>query len=140
MNNPIPELLAAWDAYRATVPRMMGRKALEEFAGNFRRQGYQDASGKEHPWAKRKREDKGKRGKPAKRRAILIKTGNLRRSMVVARLLSDSAVIQEKMPYGRPLQEGSDTMVARPFMVASLRLREAIVQQISKDAKRIFHA
>ena len=126
--------------YLATVPRAMGIAVVEEAANNFRRQGYEDEVGAVVPWAPRKqgdtvksrrKADKGKRVPNPRQRAILVKTGRLRRSIRIVATMATSVTVGSSEPYAEALQDGNDRgMPARPFITVGRSLREKLTKKI----------
>lgn len=103
---PFKELKKKFEALQRKLPMKVSAVAQKEFKENFTRQGYEDKSGVTK-WKKRKQpEGKGREG-----RALLIKTGRLRRSprkqpdAKTARVVSD-------VPYAKAQNEGSNENVS----------------------------
>jgi phage gpG-like protein len=84
------------------LPMIVSSVAENEFKGNFRKQGYQENSGV-IAWPKRKNDK-------AQGRALLIKSGRLRRGFK-KRPTADTAVVINDVPYAKPLNEGSKKRV-----------------------------
>ena len=80
------------------LPRIIGAVAVRFSDDNFRKGGFDGDSF--IPWAQRKQAQKGKG------RAILIKSGRLRRSVRVLRTGQDHVVIGTDVPYARAHNEG----------------------------------
>jgi phage gpG-like protein len=87
------------DRFLRSAPRMMGQLAVREFVGSFRRQAFTDGAGVTHAWPKRKKADK-------KGRAILVKSGRLRRSIRVTSTDSDSVTVGSDVSYAQLHNEG----------------------------------
>ena len=124
------------------LPKMMGKLTLLETSDNFRRQGYEDEQGQVHDWAPRKREkgrkrNDGGRDRRFKERAILVKTGRLRRSPRIVSTTAQSVTIGTDVPYAQALQEGTPKMPARPFIVVSKSLRDKILKKAAADITKL---
>ena len=76
--HPFGDLAAKYRAYRKKLPAVASAIALSQFKDNFKAQGLVVAPGKVEKWAPRKAVQKGAA------RAILVKSGRLRRSMRAA--------------------------------------------------------
>ena len=87
------------DRFLKGAPRVMGQLAVREYVGSFRRQAFVDGAGVTHAWPKRKKADK-------KGRAILVKSGRLRRSIRVVSQDSDSVTVGTDVPYAQLHNEG----------------------------------
>jgi phage gpG-like protein len=124
------------------LPKMMGKLTLLETSDNFRRQGYEDEEGQAHDWAPRKKgkgrkRNDGGRDRRFKQRAILVKTGRLRRSPRIVSTTAQSVTIGTDVPYAEALQEGTSRMPARPFIVVSKSLREKILKKAAADITKL---
>lgn len=155
--HPWGEVARRYRAYRRDLPRIASQIALNEFNANFRRQGYLDDSGQLVRWQPRQSDkDKG--------RAILVKTGRLRRAMRAAptyeyaRVVNDTpyAAIHNRggrirgqhRAYATNLRSGlaklrrsgnPAQMPARPFMKTNAPLLRKIGGRILKDlGSRVF--
>ncbi len=84
------------------LPRAAGNIAVNFFKDRFRRKGWHDTHFEK--WPERKRVDP--RRKRAGRRAVLVKTGRLRRSIRVSRLSFKSFTISTDVPYAPAHNEG----------------------------------
>ncbi len=116
------------------VPKVMGKMVLVEVSDNFRRQGYEDEQGREHAWAPRKtRSRRRQRGRVPRGRALLVQSGRLRRSPRIVRTTASSVTIGTDVPYAQPLQEGTQHMQPRPFIVVSRSLRDNITKKITQQ-------
>lgn len=91
-------LKAVERAYR-TLPDKAGTVAVNFFKNRFREQNWIDNH--TEPWKRRKR-----RGKKDSGRAVLTKTGRLRRSIRKGTLTPDYVVIETDVPYARAHNEG----------------------------------
>lgn len=89
------ELKKFWEQ----VPTIAGAKAVAYFKESFRRQGWAE-NGSLKPWKKRAIAEKGRR------RAILIKSGRLRRSIRIIKKTKDFVVVGTDVPYAQIHNEG----------------------------------
>lgn len=128
--------------YLRTVPREMGKAVVAESADNFRRQGYENDAGAVVPWAERKRPDKikGRKRKNGTRapsttnprqRAILVKTGRLRRSVRIVATTATSVTVGSSEAYAEAQQDGNGKLLARPFITLGRAAQQKLVRQIS---------
>jgi phage gpG-like protein len=142
--DPLKQFKQELRSYLKTVPRLMGRAVLEEAAANFRRQGYEDDNGAVVPWAERKHPDKikgrkrknGTRGPSRtnpRQRAILVKTGRLKRSVRIVATTDTSVTVGSSEEYAQAQQEGNGRLPARPFITVSPSLKGKLMKRISAD-------
>jgi len=91
-------------AMREFIP-IMANDALNHFKGSFRNQGFTDRTIEK--WPRRKREDKTFRRRGTTR-AILVRTGTLKRSLRVSERTLTSVTIASSTPgeYGQVHNEG----------------------------------
>jgi phage gpG-like protein len=82
------------------LPQILGNEAVNFFLDNFKMQGWQGDSGL-MPWEKRKKIDKKNPGRP-----ILVKSGELRRSVRITAISTNAVHIGTDKPYGRIHNEG----------------------------------
>lgn len=85
--------------FRKSYPRFVGTIGVGFFKENFRRQGFVDTSLQK--WQARRRKDAAKN-----RRAILVKTGRLRRSIRITASSHQSVRIGTDVPYAKIHNEG----------------------------------
>lgn len=98
--HPFKNLRENYLKLKERLPRKASDIANLEFKGNFKRQGYRDDSGGVQKWKKRKSTSKKDEG-----RALLIKTGRLRRGVRSAPLPGVARVINA-VPYAQVQNEG----------------------------------
>lgn len=139
--NPLKHIIEkdekAWKREKRNVNILVGNEAKNFFQDNFKRQGFKDE--KVNKWKKRKNKDSG--------RAILVKTGALRRSirvlsrgrnfLVVGSTKKYAAVHNEGLRSGRP-RGGSFNMPQRRFIGKSKTLDEKITKLIVKRISKAF--
>jgi len=130
----------------STIPQLMKDMALEHFDNSFRNQGFTDIGFQ--PWKPRKAEKrvvflgsrKRARGKDsAANRAILIRSGRLRRS-IKARMAGKSIIFSSDLPYAQIHNEGgragrklSAKIPRRRFAGRSAMLEADIRRMISRE-------
>ena len=98
---PTKSILQQYTDLRNQAPRMVGTMAVNFFKDRFERGGWQDASFKK--WdARKNNKTKGK----TKKRAILVQTGRLRRSIRITHVLNNSVHVGTDVPYAQLHNEG----------------------------------
>ena len=121
--------------YLRKLPREMGRAVVAESADNFRRQGYENEAGAAVAWEPRKQQDysrrRGRRVPNPRQRAILIKTGRLRRSVRIVATTATSVTVGSSEPYAEAQQEGNGKLPARPFITLGRSGKAKLVKKIS---------
>lgn len=90
---------ANYNRFSPRIPRVLGTVAVNFFKDSFRRQGWLDK--KTEHWPKRSSQAKRNNG-----RALLIDTGHLRNSIILAGATSTTAVIKTQLPYAAAHNEG----------------------------------
>lgn len=86
----------------ATLPKIIGNELLNSTLDNFKKQGF--LGDVFQPWRKRKSKKQGGR-------AILVKTGRLRRAGRIVRADWDAVVYGNDTPYAKAHNEGSTARV-----------------------------
>ncbi|MDO7877365.1 phage virion morphogenesis protein [Hymenobacter sp. ASUV-10] len=148
MSNGLEQFGKELRSYLKTVPKLLGRAVVQESADNFRRQGYENDSGSVVPWEPRKQVDMkpGRKRKDGKRgprvpnprqRAILIKTGKLRRSVRIVATTANSVTIGSTQDYAQAQQEGLEHLPARPFITVGKSVKSKITRTITKDITKL---
>lgn len=99
MNNPVSETLRRLAAVKKQLPRKAAALVVDFFKGRFKRQSWVDAGVEK--WPARKGDKKKGRG-----RAILVKSGRLRRSIRAVSVTADRVVIGTDVPYAKIHNEG----------------------------------
>lgn len=84
------------------IPRIAGNLAVRHFKQSFREQGWKDKT--LDKWAARKR----KTGRNTDKRAILVKSGALRRSIRIIRYTKNSVIVSSELPYAIAHNEGAE--------------------------------
>lgn len=156
--HPFHKLEKEFKILMEKLPLIVSSVAELEFKENFRRQGYEETPGAVTAWAKRKNDAR-------KGRAILIKTGRLRRAFK-KRPTHDTAVVINDTPYAAVHNEGDKSRVnvkghsykgknsrkvvyirphkrqnntpARPFMKHTRGLVIKIDKRIEKELLKLF--
>lgn len=106
-NNPIKDFIRDYKRYTSTLAMRISQRALLEMKSNFARQGYDSESGFRR-WPKRRGERSlvaWKKRKDPNNRALLIKSGRLRRSLRAAPLYQIARVVTD-VPYAEALHTG----------------------------------
>ena len=117
--------------YLRTLPRVIGIAVVAESADNFRRQGYENDAGAVVPWAPRKVAGKRKGRTNPRQRAILVKTGRLRRSVRIVATTATSVTVGSSEAYAEAQQDGNGKLLARPFITLGRAAQQKLVRQIS---------
>lgn len=112
---------------------LIGNEAVSHFKKSFRDGGFEDKT--VEPWKPRK--DKSKRSQG---RAILVKSGDLKRSPHRESLNRTglSVVISTDLPYAKRHNEGLDGMPKRQFMGDSYKLNEKVKKILTNKLDKIF--
>lgn len=117
--------IATYEKERALLPSKLGNEAMNHFKDSWRKQGFEDTY--ISPWKIRKNKDRS--------RAILVKTGNLRRAFGMTTAI-DRATITNDSPYGFYHNYGTNKLPMRKFMGFSRVLDNKSVDIIVKAIKR----
>lgn len=120
---------------KATLPTIIGNIAKRHFVQSFRDGGFtEDAL---DPWKARKSGDKSDRN-TGTARAILVKTGHLRRSIRVRVASFDKIEIGAYgVPYAKFHNSGGGKLPKRKFIGHSNALNKKIQSRINKEIKSI---
>ena len=112
---------------------LSANEAKNHFVESFRKGGFTDSSLKR--WRPRKKIDKRRPG-----RAVLVDSGDLRKSIRVARVNTQqlNATIATDLPYAEVHNEGQGRMPQRQFIGHSDKLDKAITDIIDKKIDSIF--
>jgi phage gpG-like protein len=111
---------------------IIGNEAKNHFVKSFEIQGFQDAVTER--WKPRKKMEKGKR------RAILVKSGDLRRSIKRERVnkFRLQVLISSDLPYARRHNEGLKNMPKRQFIGNSRILNTKLKFILNKRLEAVF--
>lgn len=119
---------------KAVTPRLIAGIATEHFKQSFRDGGFTDD--RLNPWAKRKRGNKADRA-TKKRRAILVDSGDLRRSIKPRRFTFNQIVVGSYgTTYAKRHNRGLDGMTKRQFIGGSHKMNLQIKLLIRKRFKK----
>jgi phage gpG-like protein len=112
---------------------LIGNEAKNFFVNSWRLQGFEDMSVQK--WAPRKKQDKKRAG-----RAILVDSGDLRRSIIREPVNKSqlSVKISTDLPYAKVHNEGEGKMPKRQFMGNSYKLNENCKKILISQLDRIF--
>lgn len=125
--HPFGDIKERYQAMRRALPRDISMLALGVFQDNFRLQGYKDQeNGEVVPWAPRQN-DKGSK------RAILIKTGRLRRGLRPAPS-GDYARVINAVPYAAVHNRGLRIRGQRRALATNLRSRKTSLHRSGSAA------
>ena len=140
--------MAALEKVKSTLPTIIANTAENFFKASFRKQGWDDQSVKR--WRGRKGQIHGGiamvPSKSKGSRAILIKSGALRRSIHTTTATWKRIVITSDMPYsaihnnGGAINKGGHkiNMPQRKFMGNSYNLRKKITQDMERELNKVF--
>jgi phage gpG-like protein len=137
----IRKKIAAWNRLKTTLPALVGNLAVTQFKESFRKQAFADEGAE--PWKPRKI-NKTKRDST---RGILIKTGNLRNSIIlksarwpIAQVLSDTpySVIHNYGGDGLAWGKNRFRMPRRKFMGQSNDLDKRTILLLRMKINRVF--
>jgi len=112
---------------------LIGNEAKNFFVNSWRLQGFEDRSVQK--WVARKKQDKKRAG-----RAILVDSGDLRRSIIREPVNKSqlSVKISTDLPYAKVHNEGVGKMPKRQFMGDSYKLNELCKKIIISQLDKIF--
>ena len=129
---------AALDRLAETLPRRAGVYMLNHSKKAFRDQGFTDDS--LSPWAKRTTKNASDRNNSSSR-AILIDSGNLRRSLRIRKAtFKEVAVGSYGIPYAKRHNQGLKGMPRRPFVGDSRVLTKKLTDLCFKEFKKALEA
>jgi HK97 gp10 family phage protein len=149
--NPFGKLLTDYQRMRKGLPRQVSIIAAKHFTDNFRRQGYLN-NGTVIAWKPRKLQRYSKRGQKSAKssrlkltqggkadrgRAILVQSGRLRRAIRPSSS-GDYAVVKNDTPYAGYLNDGTDKMPARPFMITTPDLEKEIEEHFFNEIDKMW--
>lgn len=122
---------------------VMGTYALNHFKQSFRDEGFTDDTLTK--WRKLKREDRGRYAKMSGNRAILTRTGRLRRSLIAKRHGRYAVRITSNVNYANVHNDGLRAgrgkgfiMPKRQFVGYSGKLNRKIITKLDNEIKKIF--
>lgn len=123
--------IAKFKAMKRSLPIVVANAAKNHYVDSFKKGGFTDEN--LDPWEKRKAKDK-RGGK----RAILVKTGALRRSIrIVSATFSRIEVGSTGTKYAKRHNQGLDGMPKRQFIGASRKLQKKIRLIIKRKMQEI---
>jgi hypothetical protein len=134
------------------LPVQLANIARNEFVGNFKRQGFRNIGVEK--WKEVKRREHGsvkaalaahaanpkarvEKGMGRRMKPILVQSGTLRKA-VAASIQSTTwreIKLGVEVPYAEYLNDGTDNMVARPFMKDSQYLQRALKNKLISEIK-----
>ena len=123
---------------KVDFPKIVKVEGLNFIHDNFDNEGFTESSGSVKKWKKRKKR-KGKQGRKDKGRALMIKSGNLRRSWDNKTKASDNKVeFTSDKPYAERHNEGLDDMPQRQMIGDSRELDKRIQDKLKREMDKIF--
>lgn len=126
------------DKMARDLPRLAANAMLNHSKKAFRDQGFTDAA--LSPWAARKRGNAADR-RTNKNRAILVDSGNLRRSLRVRkRTFSEIAVGSYGIPYAKRHNQGLAGMPQRRFVGRSKVLTKKLHTLAAREFRKAFNS
>ena len=116
-----------------SLPRLLGNEVVNHTLENFKLGGFRVSEGSFEPWPDRK----AVRGRRVfSRRALLVKSGALRRSIRVVSAGPTSALVASRLPYSKRHNEGLKGMPQRKFLGDSRALRKRLKRLIQQTLKK----
>ncbi|GAA4349908.1 hypothetical protein GCM10023185_07000 [Hymenobacter saemangeumensis] len=126
------------------APRVMGQLAVREYVASFKRQGWLNERGVFIPWKARKKEKRNRSGISGRQsfgkgesegRAVLVKSGRLRRSIRVATVVpGESVTVATDAPYAQVHNQGG--LINSVASVRSHRRRRYETDEVSAPGAR----
>jgi phage gpG-like protein len=130
------KVLARFKETQSRLPRSIARLAVNYSKEAFRAQGWTDVTFS--PWAARKRPSRADRNTKNKR-AILIETGNLRRSIRASEAnWSRIRYGAYGIEYATYHNNGTAKLPRRRFIGPSVKLNNAIRREIYQEIRKTF--
>ncbi len=121
---------------KKNLPIRVGNMTKNHFLRSFKDGGFTDKT--LSPWAARKRSNKSDR-RTRKRRAILVETGRLRRSIrLKSATFNKIEVGSYGVPYATYHNTGQKPQPRRQFIGKSAQLKAQIKREIRREVKNIF--
>lgn len=115
------------------LPKQVARIAEDHFLKAFKEEGFTDKS--YDPWQARARKTRADR-RTGRRRAILVQSGALRRSIRVGRATWNRIEVGSYgIPYAKYHNQGEGKLPVRKFVGPSYRMREKIRAKIRQELK-----
>lgn len=114
------------------LPRLLGNEVVRHTLDNFKLQGFKQSEGFVQRWQPRKPSRRRERG----RRAILVKSGALRRSVRVVSVSPTSALVASRLPYSKRHNDGLKGMPQRKFLGNSRALRQRLKKLIQETLRK----
>ncbi len=131
-------------AFLKGAPRVMGQLAVREYVASFKRQGWLNERGVFIPWKTRKNEKRNRSGISGRQsfgagvaegRAILVRSGRLRRSIRVGAVVpGESVTVSTDAPYAQIHNQGG--LLNGVASVRSHRRRRYDTDEVSAPGAR----
>jgi phage gpG-like protein len=122
------EIVRRFNTVKRRVPRIVGTTAVEFFKENFRRQGFVDQGLEAWPPRQDGNND----------RALLIKSGRLRRSIRVLRANRNAVQVGTNVPYAKYHNQGTQHLPQRQFIGRSAGLRKRLARELRDLFQSLF--
>ena len=118
------------------LPKILGNIALVHFRKSFRDEGFTDETLSK--WVPRKHQNKADR-RTKRRRALLVDSGNLRKSLrVKSANFRSIRVGSYGIPYAERHNKGLGGMPKRQFIGRSAMLRRKMEDRIGREIRKVF--
>lgn len=130
------KVLREFQKKRSQLPRMIAKEAVNFSNDAFRRGGWTDDTF--DPWVARKRPNKADRA-TGRRRALLVDSGNLRRSIRASKTsFNEIRIGAYGIAYATYHNQGTDKMAKRKFLGKSAVLNKKISSIIRREIASCF--
>ncbi len=130
MSNSAHDFIQIWSSKLTRIQRLLGRlprdvgnEALLFFLNQFKKE--ETPEGKS--WPQRKADGEGVR---SSRRALLVKSGRLRKSIRLTKVISNSVTIGTNVSFAKYHNEGTERMPQRKFIGKSSALSRRLQRMI----------
>jgi phage gpG-like protein len=119
------------------IPRILANEALLFFKDSFKNEAFSDKSVGSDPWAARKQKTKQDKA-TGRRRAILVQSGALRRSLrVVSARWNRIEVGSVGVKYAQYHNQGTDNHPKRQFVGKSKTLNRRLKAKLNREIRKI---
>lgn len=122
----IQKKLQEFEKLELPMMRKLGDITKVFVIDTFNKKGFTDKNFE--PWAPSKNS----------KNELMVRTGDLKRSIKIAETTNNKAVISTDVPYSVFLNDGTSRMTARRFIDNSQFLEEKLAKEIEEMVKKIF--
>lgn len=144
--NKVSEILRKLREFPAILPEIVKGEGLQFISDNFKKGGFEASPGQLQKWPARK-PIKGKKGKQSNSRALLVKSGQLRRSWdQETHNQTTQTIFQSSRPYAETHNEGGNagrgsgfSMPQRQMIGPSKELDARIEAKIDREVDKLFN-